>query len=248
MTTPLSKVNFFDLEYLKKKGIPAIDYHSHTHFTDAIGTPLEYANVAENKDLSSFAITEHIWRSSIWLDDLLKEIEEARENVDTTIFSGVEAKQINIYGDIDVRESDSKKVDIVLGSVHAYPTEKDYIFINPKDISAKKALEIETEAMIALARNKQLDVIAHPYSLYIKCFGFNKQEIPKEYTKKVIIAAIDNDVALEVNNKYEVPDKKFLKAILRSGAKISIGSDAHQPCDIGNIPEDIIRKVMEELK
>lgn len=242
----MKKVEFFDLLYLERNGIPNIDYHSHTHFTDAIGTPLEYANVAEKKGLRSFAITEHIWRTSAWLDDLLKEISDARKNESITMLSGVEAKQINIYGDIDVRESDARKVDIVLGSVHAYPTEKDYIFINPKEISAKKALEIETEAMIALARNKQVDVIAHPYILYKKYF--NRGIIPMDYAIKVINAAIDNDIALEVNNKYKVPDKEFLKVALGSGAKISIGSDAHQPNEIGNIPKDIIKRALGELK
>ncbi len=241
----MERIQFFNLLYLKRKGITNVDYHAHTHFTDATGTPLEYANVAEKKGLSSFAITEHIWRTSTWLDDLLKEINEARKKVNITILSGVEAKQINICGDIDVRVVDAKKVDIVLGSVHAYPTEKDYIFLNPKDISAKKALEIETEAMIALAKNKQVDVIAHPFILYKKYF--NTGRIPMVYAKKIITAAIDNNVALEVNDKYKVPDKEFLKTALRLGAKISIGSDAHQPNEIGNIPRDVIKKALEEL-
>jgi hypothetical protein len=49
----VKKVEFFDLLYLKRNEIPNIDYHSHTYFTDAIGTPLEYASVAEEKGLSS---------------------------------------------------------------------------------------------------------------------------------------------------------------------------------------------------
>jgi len=242
----VKKVEFFDLLYLKRNEIPNIDYHSHTYFTDAIGTPLEYASVAEEKGLSSFAITEHIWRTSRWLNELLREIKEARKKTKVVILSGVEAKQINIFGDIDVKETDARKVDIVLGSVHAYPTEKDHVFVDPKDISVEKALEIETEAMIALAKNEQVDVIAHPFILYKKYF--NKGTIPVEYGIKVIAAAIDNDVALEVNNKYKVPDKEFLKTVLELGAKISIGSDAHQPNDIGNIPKDIIKGALEDLK
>jgi putative hydrolase len=240
------KVKFFDLMYLKENGIPDIDYHSHTHFTDAVGTVAEYAKVAKEKEISCFAITDHIWRSSRWLNNLLEEIDETRRQVNIQILSGVEAKQISIYGDIDVRNMDARNVDIVLGSVHAYPTEKDYVFLNPNDISIKKALEIETEAMIALAENGQVDIIAHPYILYKKYF--NRGTIPMEHAMKVITAAIDNDIALEVNNKYKVPDKEFLETILKCGAKISIGSDAHKPEDIGNIPRDLIKNAIGALE
>jgi len=242
----MKNIEFFDLQYFKENGIPRVDYHSHTFYTDGTGTPLTYAKVAARKNLTSFAITEHIWRTSQWLDNLLRDINETRKMVKVEILSGVEAKQINIYGEIDVRDSDMKKVDLVLGSVHAYPTSEDYKFIDPKNISPKEALEIETEALLALATNRYIDVIAHPYVLYKK--HFNRDEIPEEYAKKVILAAIENNVAIEVNSKYKVPNKKFLQMTLQLGGKISFGSDAHKPDEIGNVLISLVKEVVEEIQ
>lgn len=240
------KEKFFDLKYLRENGVPNIDYHSHTHFTDATGTVLDYARVAEQKKLTGFAITDHIWKSSEWLEDLLAEIRTARKMGDIEILSGVEAKQINIYGDIDVRDTDIKKVDIVLGAVHAYPTENDYDFLKPENLSADKALEIETDAILGLIKNKDVNVIAHPYRLYTKYY--NGKEIPEKYTKRIIASALDNDVALELNGKYNVPDRKFLRYILSSGARVSIGSDAHKPDELGKIPRELLESVIGGLK
>jgi len=241
----MGKIKFFDLDYLEKNGIPKVDYHSHTSYTDGAGTPLEYAIEARKKGLEVFAITEHIWRTSEWLDEFLEDVRKASKIAN--VIPGVEAKQINMYGDIDVKNSDAKKVDLVLGSVHAYPTNEDYQYIDPKNIPSKKeALKIETEALLSLATNKYIDVIAHPYVLYKKHFKENK--IPKEFAREVILAAIENDVALEVNTRYRVPSKEFLKMALELGAKISLGSDAHKPNELGNILVSLIEEVVEDLR
>jgi histidinol phosphatase-like PHP family hydrolase len=46
-----------------------------------------------------------------------------------------------------------------------------------------------------------------------------------ERMKKVIDAAIENDVAIEINNRYKIPSPKFIKAAKAAGAKFSFGTN-----------------------
>jgi hypothetical protein len=46
-----------------------------------------------------------------------------------------------------------------------------------------------------------------------------------ERMKKVIDAAVENDVAIEINNRYKIPSPKFIKAAKAAGAKFSFGTN-----------------------
>jgi len=46
-----------------------------------------------------------------------------------------------------------------------------------------------------------------------------------ERMKKVIDAAIENDVAIEINNRYKIPGPAFIKAAKAAGAKFSFGTN-----------------------
>jgi histidinol phosphatase-like PHP family hydrolase len=43
--------------------------------------------------------------------------------------------------------------------------------------------------------------------------------------KKVIDAAIENDVAIEINNRYKIPGAAFIEAAKAAGAKFSFGTN-----------------------
>lgn len=242
---PISDViQFFDLNYLIKEGIPKVDYHMHTQFSDGIGSIQEYLQSAENRGLTSFAITDHVWKTSYWLDDYFNEIDSVRESSSIKIFSGVEAKQININGEIDLDSKYISKLDLVLGAVHALPTDTDYLFIDPNKLSPIEILEVETESIISLIRNKQVKIIAHPFIMYQK---YVDSPVPYEAIEKVVNCAVKNNVAIELNGKYSLPGIDFLKLALKSGAKLSFGSDAHKPSDIGKIPYCYVEQILEDL-
>jgi putative hydrolase len=40
---------------------------------------------------------------------------------------------------------------------------------------------------------------------------------------------------MEVNEKYRAPEANFLSLCLREGVKLSVGSDAHNPEEVGKI-------------
>jgi hypothetical protein len=64
-----------------------------------------------------------------------------------------------------------------------------------------------------------------------------------ERMKKVIDAAIENDVAIEINNRYKIPSTTFIKAAKAAGAKFSFGTN-NAEAELGRL-EYPIQMVME---
>jgi len=56
----------------------------------------------------------------------------------------------------------------------------------------------------------------------------------KERMKKVIAAAVKNDVAIEINARYRIPSAAFIKEAKKASAKFSLGTN-NVTKDIGNL-------------
>jgi histidinol phosphatase-like PHP family hydrolase len=80
---------------------------------------------------------------------------------------------------------------------------------------------------------KRIEGIMHePIDIYANP-TFLPQQIAADYDalwtpermKRVIDAAIENDVAIEINNRYKIPSSTFIKAAKAAGAKFSFGTN-----------------------
>ncbi len=75
-------------------------------------------------------------------------------------------------------------------------------------------------------------VMKEPIDIYVNA-TFLPDQIAAEYDelwtpermKKVIDAAVENGVAIEINNRYKIPSAKFIKAAKAAGAKFSFGTN-----------------------
>ena len=56
------------------------DYHIHTSFSDGENSLEECVSEAFKKGLSEIAFTDHVWRSSDWIERYVEEIKALREN------------------------------------------------------------------------------------------------------------------------------------------------------------------------
>lgn len=50
-----------------------VDYHIHTNYSDGRDSVEKYILEAKKKGLTEIAITDHIWRTSEWVDDYVNE-------------------------------------------------------------------------------------------------------------------------------------------------------------------------------
>lgn len=227
-----------------------VDYHLHSNFSDGENTIEDYIVKAKESGLLKIAITDHVWRTSTWIDEYIKEINRLRDKYSQIkILIGVEAKALNRDGKIDVTEETIKKVDFVMGVCHAnLPLEKPpYNKINK--LSANEATKVEADVILGLINNKNVGVIGHLARTYYKFFykaGKIRRQYPEELFLKIIKHAKKKDKILEYNPSVPFSDS-FLQLLLRENCKFSIGSDSHSIQELGKIDYNRIKEVMRNF-
>lgn len=186
------------------------DFHVHTSYVDGAGTVAEYCQRAIQNGLKVIAFTEHVRRNLTYnFDDFLSDVFQAKSEFrDIKILSGCEAKVLNTDGELDVATEVVERCDLVIGVFHSF---------NHKD---KESYLLALKAML---RNPVVSIWGHP-TLFP-----NKNHLKLEDTE--IESAIDicvrENILIERNLRYGIPDARFITLALKRGAKFVISSDAH---------------------
>ena len=201
------------------------DWHTHSTFSDGDNTPEEMVKTAIDLDLKLIAITEHVNRKTDWLDDFCEEIRRLKKKYEGKIkvLSGIEAKVIDLRGNIDARAKFFDNVDIVLTAFHRIPTSHGFI---PREQISKKKLEVLEhwhKAMLNVLKNTNVDIIAHPTNL-LKIHDIAILYLVK---KEIAESANKNKKIFEINIKHDVPDKEFIGLLEENNVPMIRGSDAH---------------------
>ncbi len=90
----------------------------------------------------------------------------------------------------------------------------------------------DVEAFMEMYVNRIVGVMREPIDIYANA-TFLPGQIASRYESlwtperrhKVIAAAIENDVAIEINNRYKIPSALFIKEAKAEGAKFSFGTN-----------------------
>ena len=200
------------------------DFHVHTNYTDGKNTVLEYCQKAQENNLKLIAFTEHVRKNLTYsYNDFLSDISQAKsEFEDIKILSGCEAKVLNINGELDAPENVLEQCDVVIGVFHSfkYKDKKNYL-----------------SALEAMLRNLVVNIWGHP-TLFAKEHNIKLED---DDLKEIINICIKNNVLIERNLKYNVPNTNFIRLAIKGGAKFVVGSDAHS---INDLPS--LHKLKEE--
>ncbi|MFO8059589.1 MAG: PHP domain-containing protein, partial [Bacillota bacterium] len=78
--------------------LPVADWHTHTIYSDGMGTVQDNARAAVGRGLRSVAVTDHgpaaltagVWRAEVLLT-ALRDVRRVREELDIEVLAGVEA-------------------------------------------------------------------------------------------------------------------------------------------------------------
>ena len=224
-----------------------VDYHVHSDYNDdATGTVEECVQSALKKGLSSIAITNHVWKTSTWVDDFIDEVKVLRSRYRCHALTGLEAKIININGEVDLLPCYIKEVELVLGALHHLPTRDDYVWLDKESLPALKAAEIIRDATLNLIARNTVNVVAHPLAFYYSKYS---QPFPVDFLEEIVRSASKRGVALEIyNSKHPLPEEVFAKLIslcVDCEALMTIGSDAHNPSEIGKIDYQKIQSAIK---
>ena len=210
-----------------------IDTHLHSNFSDGKNTPEEMITAAIRKGLNVVAITDHVRKGTDWLDDYSHEIKRLKERYkkEIKIMCGIEAKVIDLKGNIDARDDFFDKLDIVLGAFHSIPSEKGFITEGDIQKQKVKALANWYKAMLAVLQHPRVNVIAHPTKILHE-YGIT---LPRIMKVKIAKRAKDYGKVFEINIKHNVPDEEFLRILRENKVRMTIGSDSHSVVELEGI-------------
>jgi histidinol phosphatase-like PHP family hydrolase len=96
---------------------------------------------------------------------------------------------------------------------------------------------------IAGVMREPIDIYANPTFLPRQIASDYETLWTSERRRKVIHAAIDNNVAIEINNRYKIPSASFIKEAKAAGAKFSFGTN-NADADLGRLeyPIQMVRE------
>ncbi|TCN85354.1 phosphatase [Shewanella fodinae] len=202
----------------------AVDTHTHTiASTHAYSTVHDYLNVAKQRGIRLFALTDHgpamADAPHFWHFVNLRVLPRIVDDV--AILRGIEANICNEQGDIDYYGEYLAELDLVLAGFHepVFP---------PSDVAN------HTEALLACIQSGHVDIITHP--------GNPRYPIEQEL---IVKAAAEYNVALEINNSSFVSSRKGSEPTCLSIAKLAkqydaplvMGSDSHIAFTLGQFDE-----------
>jgi histidinol phosphatase-like PHP family hydrolase len=205
-------------------GFPLIDFHAHIEGSLTLESALELARQRGVK----LGIAEHGG-----CHEAMKNDDDMKRYIDRLsgqpVFKGMQAEGHNWM------QCFSKEVvaqlDFVLADALTFP-EKDghpvrlwtpeAQITDPQDF-----MERYVEFNVQVISREPIDIFANP--------TFLPRAIAKEYDalwtkarmRKVIDAAVNYGVAIEINSRYNIPSLAFLRMAKDAGVKFSFGSNAH---------------------
>jgi putative hydrolase len=218
------------------------DYHTHSKYSFAAGSIYDNALVAREAGLETLGIADHgpaNW-GHLGLTNLAtfekimvetKEVELALPGI--KVLAGVEANIISYDGDLDIPLTLQWKLDQVLAGFHLtiFPKQpgegvKYATQLGLGKLSSRwrqKARNDNTKAVVEAVYRNEIDIITHP--------GLNISIDTPELAR----ACAKTNTALEINSKHGAETVAFIKAAAHEGVQFAIGSDAHQPQQVGQL-------------
>jgi putative hydrolase len=214
------------------------DFHVHSYYSlDGQGTPSSIVETATARNLAAIAITDHGPELSVGISPAkmiprLRDIEIAREDAGIAVFIGMEANIVGPDGEIDLDDRLVEKLDLVLMGMHNLKSSVN----NLEELAREYLTTVEN-----VVKRKQVDILAHPFQFQRYLLPYLAQDEVNEFVK----LAAENEIAVELNSKYRVPDEDFLRSCMREGVKLSVGTDAHTLAEVGRVdwPMAALRRI-----
>jgi DNA polymerase (family 10) len=200
------------------------DLHTHTKWSDGVGTVLEMAQTAQRLGYEYIAVTDHSRALGIARgldrDRLLAQVEEirrlSRDLRGIRILAGFEVDILK-DGTLDMDDEVLEQLDIVVASIHS---------------GFRQDRHSMTERILRAVHNPNVDILAHPTG---RILGYRPgYEVDLD---AVIKAAAETGTAMEINS---YPDRLDLsdanaRAARDAGVTIVIDTDSHSPSELVNI-------------
>ncbi|WP_331376212.1 PHP domain-containing protein [Sinorhizobium chiapasense] len=213
-----------------------VELQVHTTWTDGQATVLEILSTVKERGLGAVAFTEHVRKDTPWFLEFKNEVVTfARGFEGLHVYVGCETKAMDDNGRLDVSQQVLDACDIVLGVVHRLPDGRGG-YLDFKQLSFERTAEIEFQLSIGMIRNAPIDVLGHPGGMSLRRHG----RFPEAYFREMMTAALERQIAIEINSSYLVDMPAFLHLCEEVNPFVSIGSDAHRLSELGHCRDQLL--------
>ncbi len=212
------------------------DYHTHTTYSDGKGSVMQNAAAAIRAGLKEVAITDHgLGIPTMSYAKLLKsrkDCGEAQEKLGIKVLCGIEANIISLDGELDISKEQISELDILLAGFHkfAWPgSVRDFFklyfhtYFNGILKPGRDTVRRNTRAFVSCVEKYPISILTHVGNFCVVDVG----EVAK--------ACADNGTFVELNGKHIEDYPRIIEPIIRSGALMIAGTDAHTPSKVGDM-------------
>lgn len=229
------------------------DYHTHTKHSDGVGSVEDNVLSAIQKNLKEVAITEHGPRNinmslnRIWKSE--QNVIKARQKYkDINILFGVECDILSERGEIDIKEEDYSRFDLMLAGFHRFAIPRSWrdfrryympsFFHFNKYFLTDSIITRNTKALISAITKHPIDIVAH----------INNRSIVN--VVEVARACADLGVLIEINAKHLHECEPIIEEMLAiEEVSFIANTDAHFPKRVGGfdkVQDFIMRHKMQK--
>ena len=219
------------------------DYHVHSTFSDGASTVADNVAVARDRGLRRLCLTDHVRSATAWLPDFVAAVAALRGDDGTELVAGVEAKMLDCDGRLDL-PADLAGIDLVLIADHQFPAGNGpvlprelRILIEQGTVGGAEAIEVlvdATAAALTTVTGRRV-VLAHLFSILPK-LGLDESAVPEASLGRLAGRAAEAGAMLEINEKWNCPSARTVRAFGSAGVQVVAGSDSHDCARIGVFP------------
>lgn len=226
------------------------DYHTHTTYSHGTGSIEENVLAAKKAGLRAVAITDHGFghvaygvKRGKW-EEMRAETERLKKLYpDMEILLGLECNLISLDGDMDLREDEIEKMDIIVCGYHklAWPKNIGQAFgfaipnltYSATKLSSRKRKVKNTDAYIKLVEKYPIDIVSHIN------FAIDSDAV------EVAKACKFYGTMVELNGKRVNFTDSEIEEMVQADVDFIVDSDAHKPVAVGRFdtPEKIIERL-----
>lgn len=225
-----------------------IDYHVHTLYSDGGRSLSDYLGPAVKRGIDEIGFSDHVhFEKASWSMDLanlpkyLNEIHSLKCTSKIHMKAGLEVDFVPSKADGLVQTIKKYDLDYLMGSVHHlgdWLIDSESHLYRWKDADVDQVYKQYFALIQDMAETKLFDIIGHLD--LTKKFGFH----PKEDISNLLLETVEiiskSNMCVEVNTGglrkpcHEIyPSPSILKMCFDHGVPVTLGSDAHQPEDVG---------------
>jgi histidinol phosphatase-like PHP family hydrolase len=127
-----------------------------------------------------------------------------------------------------------------IGSLHAVPLADGSLVrmfqrALPAGLTREAYMAAHVDAIVALTDSMPVEIFAHPTLLPHDLRGLPPEELWQEWHEERLVEALhQHGICFEVSNRYRAHPRLVRRAIA-GGVRLSLGSDGHQPPQVGNL-------------